>query len=590
MSMREAKKVDVLLVGLGWTNSVVGMEIADSGLDILALERGPDRDTVPDFKAPQMLDELKYALRHELAQWPSIMTLTHRYKPGQKALPYRTIGSFIPANGVGGAGVHWNGNAWRAQPEEMKLRSYAEGKFGKAVFSEDITTQDYPMTYAELEPYFDYYERIMGIAGKAGNLNGKIVEGGNPFEGPRSKEYPTKAMQTLYNSETFGHAAKELGYHPFTMPSANMTESYTNPYGMQLGPCNYCGFCERFGCYNYSKASPQTCVLGALKQKPNFHYKANSEVLKIVLADDGKTVTGATVFDEQTQETYFQPADLVVLGTFALNNVHMMLYSGIGKPYDPQTGEGVVGKNYAYQIVGGAQLFFKDKNFNRFVGAGSASIAIDDFGTNNMDFGKLGFVGGAYIQSWNTNGQPIRNLPLPPGTPKWGKGWKEATGEWYNHSMSIAYHGSNQSYRDVYCDLDPVYKDRHGRPLMRLTYEFKPNDMKMAMHYQDAIDGIVKVLNPDHVGRGYKNMNTVYDLRAYQSTHNTGGTIIGDKPTNSVVNKYGQVWGVHNLFICGASLFPQNIQYNPTGMAVALALHTAAAIRDQYLKAPRELV
>jgi len=89
--------------------------------------------------------------------------------------------------------------------------------------------------------------------------------------------------------------------------------AYTNEYGMQLGPCNYCGFCERYGCINYSKSSPQTCILDALRRMPNFSYKVNSEVLKIELAEDGKTATGVTYFDAAAQEEVFQPADLVIV-------------------------------------------------------------------------------------------------------------------------------------------------------------------------------------------------------------------------------------------------------------------------------------
>ena len=162
---------------------------------------------------------------------------------------------------------------------------------------------------------------------------------------------------------------------PSPRPAANASRAYTNEYGMQLGPCNYCGFCERFGCLNYSKASPQTCILDALKQKPNFSYKTHAEVLKIEKAADGKTATGVTYFDEKTGDEVFQPADLVLVCTYSLNNVHLLLLSGIGQPYDPATGEGVVGRNYSYQMTGGTALFFKDKNFNPFIGTGSVGMS-----------------------------------------------------------------------------------------------------------------------------------------------------------------------------------------------------------------------
>jgi gluconate 2-dehydrogenase alpha chain len=76
----------------------------------------------------------------------------------------------------------------------------------------------------------------------------------------------------------------------------------------------------------------------------------------------------------------------------------------------------------------------------------------------------------------------------------------------------------------------------------------------------------------------------------YQTTHNTGGAIMGESPRDSVVNKYLQVWDIPNVFSMGSGAFPQNAGYNPTGTVAALAYHSAAAIKSQYLKSPGPLV
>lgn len=149
---------------------------------MLALERGEDRDTVPDFAYPKIVDELTYGVRYKLMQHPAKSTLTVRHGVGDMAVPYRSLGSFLPGDGVGGAGVHWNGHTWRPQPEELRLRSYVEENFGADIIPDDMTIQDYGVSYDELEPFFDYFEKVAGISGKAGNLNGDIQEGGNPFE------------------------------------------------------------------------------------------------------------------------------------------------------------------------------------------------------------------------------------------------------------------------------------------------------------------------------------------------------------------------------------------------------------------------
>lgn len=587
---RTEKPVDVVLVGFGWTSSLMGMELTEEGLEVLALERGKDRDTVPDFAYPKMADELTYGVRYKLMQRPAESTVTVRHNSSQTAVPYRSLASFLPGDGVGGAGSHWNGHSWRPQAEELRLRSYVEENFGKDIIPDDMTIQDFGVSYEDLEPHFDFFEKVMGVSGQAGNLGGKIIDGGNPFEAPRKNPYPMPPLQRTLNDDMFSDAAKKAGLHPFPLPAANASEAYTNPYGMQLGPCNFCGFCERFGCINYSKASPHVCVNGALKQRKNFQYRTECDVLKVELAEDGKTATGVTYFDKKTGEKVFQPAKLVILGAYAFHNARLMLLSGIGKPYDPVTNTGVVGKNYAYQMTGGTTMFFRDHNFNPFIGAGANATSVMDFGVEQIDFAREGFIGGSILNAGMTNGQPIRNMPLPAGSPSWGAGWKQAVRENYGHAMSIGSHGSNMAYRDCYLSLDPNYKDEYGQPLLRMTFDWKENDIRMTQFMKGKIEAIAQSMQPDEYRSGYKTKDSHWDLRHYQTTHNVGGAIMGTDPTTSALNPYLQSWDVHNLFVMGANAFPQNIQFNPTVLVGGLTFWAAKAIREQYLKNPGPLV
>lgn len=129
------KKKDVVIVGLGWVGSILSMELCEEELEVLALERGDDRETVPDFRYPNIADELKYGVRYALMQKPRNSTLTIRRTLKETALPYRTLGSFLPGYGVGGAGVHWNGNTFRPMAEELRLRSYVVENFGESIIS-----------------------------------------------------------------------------------------------------------------------------------------------------------------------------------------------------------------------------------------------------------------------------------------------------------------------------------------------------------------------------------------------------------------------------------------------------------------------
>jgi gluconate 2-dehydrogenase alpha chain len=582
-------KVDAVLVGFGWTGAIMGMELTAAGLQVLALERGPARDTVPDFAYPRITDELSYGIRGKLFQNLAKETITVRHAPADIAVPYRQLGSFLPGDGVGGAGVHWNGQNWRALPDDLRIKSRTIERYGKKQIPSDMPLEDWGVSYDELEPHFDTFEKICGMSGKAGNLKGVVQTSGNPFEGPRANEFPLPPMAALNSALLFDKAARELGLHPFAQASANASRAYTNPHGAQLGPCNFCGFCERYGCYNYAKASPQTTLLPTLMQRPNFELRVKSHVTRVNMAADGKQATGVTYIDAQGNEIE-QPADLVVLCAYQFHNVRLLLLSKIGKPYDPATGTGVVGRNYAYQMLGGVSLFYNaDQPMNPFVGAGASGSVVDDFDGDNFDHGPLGFVGGASISCINTGGRPIQQMSLPTGVPAWGAGWKRGIKENYLYTANIGVQGSVMPHRDNYLDLDPTYKDVYGQPLLRMTFDWKANEMAMTQFAVSKAVEIAKAMGPREIKVNLKKPGDHYDLRAYQSTHNTGGAPMGTDRATSAVNRYLQVWDVPNVFVMGASAFPHNFGYNPTGTVAALTYWAAKAIREQYLKKPGAL-
>lgn len=583
---RRLPRKDVVIVGLGWTGSILAYELARTGLEVVAMERGPWRDTATDFNIGTAPDELRYGVRHDVFLRPTQETLTMRNDPSQTALPIRKWGSFLPGNGVGGAGVHWNGQTWRFLPDDFRIRSHMIERYGEKILPEGNHIQDWPVSYDELEPYYDKFEKVLGISGKAGNLKGEIQAGGNPFEGRRESEYPTPPMVQGYAQNLFTKAASGMGLHPCPVPSANISVAYTNPYGCTMAPCTYCGFCERFGCANYSKSSPQTCVLPALIRKPNFEARTECVVTKVNLSGDGKIATGVTYVDAQGEE-WEQPADLVLICAFSLFNVRLLLLSSIGKPYHAAKDEGVVGRNYAYQTGSGASGFFDDVMFNPFAAAGSLGAALDDYNGDNFDHAPRDFVGGASITCAYTNGRPILYHPTPKGTPTWGKAWKKAVHETYQKVTNVAAQGSVMSYRKNYLDTDPTYKDPLGRPLLRITFDYQDNERKMANWMAERCNEIVKAMgaNTTQVNR----LNGPWSVVPYQTTHNTGGAVMGNDPTTSVLNRYLQSWDVHNVFVMGASAFPQNAGYNPTGTVGALTYWALDAIFD-YLKSPRALV
>ncbi|WP_342341682.1 hypothetical protein [Microvirga massiliensis] len=236
-------EVDVVLVGFGWTAAILGQELTDAGLQVVAIERGGWRDTPTDFAVTFIQDELRYYYRHELFEVAARETLTFRSTASETALPMRHLGSFLPATESAGPVSIGTARPDGFLPSDFIARSHNEQRYGP--LPDDMTIQDWGVTYDELEPYYDRFEYLCGISGKAGNLNGTRQSGGNPFEGPRRREYPNPPMDMTYAPVLFAKAAQSLGYRPFPCPSANMSRAYTNPLGVQLGPCTYCAASAR---------------------------------------------------------------------------------------------------------------------------------------------------------------------------------------------------------------------------------------------------------------------------------------------------------------------------------------------------------
>ncbi|ABV95623.1 gluconate 2-dehydrogenase (plasmid) [Dinoroseobacter shibae DFL 12 = DSM 16493] len=592
MAERRLPKTDVVIVGGGWTGLTAAYELAHAGQRCVVLERGHHRHDATSFGSPEEHDELKYALRYGHMQDVKKETLTFRNSRDQRALPMRRLGSFLPGTGLGGAGIHWNGQIWRPLPSDLEMRSHYEDRYGSQFIPDELSIQDWGVTYDELEPHLDFFEKICGAAGAAGNLRGERQVGGNPFEGPRSDGYPNPAMKQPISNTKFGRAAERMGLNPFPMPSANVTQAYENPYGAQLHPCTYCGFCERFGCGYFAKADPIICVYDRIKDHENFEIRFDAQVLRVTKSQDGQTATGVIYLDEDGVEV-FQPADTVCLNAYSLWNVHLMLVSGLGTPYDPETRQGTVGRNYSYQTIAAVDAFFDETvQTDPFMGAGALGIVVDDFNGDNFDHSDLGFVGGGYIACKQYHGRPISYQPVPEGTPPWGAEWKAAVRENYTRHADLVIHGSSVSTPENYLDLDPTWTDAYGRPLLRMTFNFPDTDRRMsdyvmnrAVEIAQEMDNVTSVSSVNLAAEG-KN----YSIVPYQTTHNVGGAVIGTDPETSVVNRYGQMWDHHNVFVFGACLFPQNLGYNPTGPLMGLAYWTLEHMKRDYLPNPRPLM
>ena len=158
----------------------------------------------------------------------------------------------------------------------------------------------------------------------------------------------------------------------------------------------------------------------------------------------------------------------------------------------------------------------------------------------------------------------------------------------YNHTAVFNLSGTSTASRWNYLDLDPTYRDAWGLPLLRMTFDFPENDLRMSRYVTNKASEIARRMGATAVVDQPR--TGPFTTTAYQSTHNTGGAIMGSDPATSVVNRYCQTWDVPNVFVVGACNYPQNSSYNPTGTLGALIYWTADALKSRYLKRPGPLV
>lgn len=556
---KQLKKVNMVTIGVGFTGGIALLECAKAGMSVVGLERGDHRG-LADFQ--EIHDEWRYAINYGLMQDLSKETITFRNTESMRPLPMRRLGSFLLGEGLGGCGVHWNGMTYRFSPYDFQIKTMTDERYGKNKLGPDYLLQDYPLTYDEMEPYYTTFEEAIGVSGEPSHFGGK-----------RSKPYPMPPLVKTPYLAMFEKAAKEVGCHPYMIPAAIASEPYKTPEGVEHNPCMYCGFCERFACEYNAKAEPTDTFIPPAVKTGNCEIRCNSNVLEIL--KQGNRATGVRYVNTLTMEEFIQPADVVVLSSFVMNNSKLLMVSKIGDQYDPKTGRGTLGRSFCYQITPGSTLFF-DTPMNIFAGAGSLGMCYDDFNADYFDHADLDFINGGVIHFEQTGKRPIQTNPVPPGTPAWGGKYKKASVYHFNRTLSIGTEGASIAYRYNYLSLDDTYKDAYGLPLLRMTYNFTDQDRALFAFISKKIEEVGKAMNPKIMTS--KPNTKDYNIVPYQTTHITGGTVTGKSPENSVVNSYMQHWDMENLFVVGASNFPHQGGANPTGTVGALGYRCAEGI------------
>lgn len=558
------EKVDVVIVGTGFSGGIPGAELSKAGFKVVALERGKDQD-VTDFIGAK--DELRYANRYYMQQDNSLGTITARSSMDEVAFPLRTQEENFEGTDVGGNSSHWSGVTHRATAFDFEARSITVEKYGEDKIPKEMFLQDWGITYDELESYYDKFEKMAGTSGEE-----------DPVGVPRSSPYPTPPMKETPSIKLFKEAAKNLGYHPFQIPSGNITETYENPDGQTINACQYCAFCMMYGCDFGAKSDPIVTVIPTALETGNYDLRTNSYARR-VLHENGKA-TGVLYVDMRTGLEYEQPADVVVLGGYPLSNTKLMLLSKIGEPYDPETKTGVIGRNAggfsspSITVTG----FFEDKKFNLAMGSGALGGTFSDLDSDNLDTTDLDFIGGGMVEHRLRGEGPVVYNRVPKGTPSWGPEFKEKSLHYANRSLHAVFKGAAYGWSFNYMDLDPTYKDIFNDPLLRVTNRITEQDINFAEFGKGKMIELMEEMGADII-----DTSDIPEEWSHTQGYGEagGGVIMGDDPEISAVNNYSQVWDMENLFVIGASALPQKIQQQ-TATVGAFAYRAAEGI-EKYL-------
>src|SRR5690242_3025570 len=360
------EKTDVVIVGAGAAGGVLAAELGKAGMKVIGLERGP-RLTTQDFDPH---DELRYFQRQDLRPNAKRQPITWRPNANAQAHPMPVLNY---GNQAGGGTVHYGAVSWRLHEDDFRARPHTIERYGASAIPADSSIADWPLSYADLEPFYDRTEYEIGVSGKAGNLQGEKIAGGNVFEAPRRRDYPLPPLRLDQGATLFDAATKNLGYHPFSTPRAILSDAYNGRPG-----CTYCGFCQAFGCHVGAKSSILVTKLPEADATGNFKLVTGAMCYRVNSDNTGRA-TGVAYYGPDGSDNTIE-ADLVILAPFIYDNVRLLLLSKTEKfPNGLANSSGHLGKHLMAHI--GPRVFaaFDDRFVNIFMGPSAHKHSLDDF-------------------------------------------------------------------------------------------------------------------------------------------------------------------------------------------------------------------
>lgn len=492
----------VVVIGSGAGGGTLSNELAQKGIDVVCLEAG-SRLTLADI-------ENDPPLMNERMGWNDT-------RQGTAVFLCKT---------VGGTTMRWSGITPRIQPHEFKPRS----TYG---LLDDTTLIDWPLTFEEIEPYYDQAEFKMGVTGTHGI--------------PPSME--------TGNYKVLRAGGKRVGYKEITT-----TRTAINPVARDgRSGCLQIGFCHS-GCKVGAKWSTLYTEVPKAEATNHFELRTGVMVVKINHDDSGK-VTGV-VYTNQSGTAYEQKARAVAVAGNVVETTRLLLNSASSKhPDGLGNSSGHVGRNYMRHVTTGVYAVMPGEvNFHR--GTRQSGLIMDE----QYHQPERGFAGGYFIETSSTNPANIAG-----SIAGWGEQVAQAM-ENYNHMAATFITGEDPPQASNRITLHPTEKDENGLRVPVINYTMHSNSLLMQRHANRTSTEIFESLGGEVIskieGIGY-------------GCHNMGVARMSENPADGVTNRWGQVHDIANLFVSDGSIFSSSAAANPTLTIVALAIRQADHIAER---------
>jgi len=526
---------DVVVIGAGAGGGVVAKELSTAGLSVVLLERGE----WPSFQQGGH-DELTAQFYGVLKSSFGPDDERHRRVVMDGSGQFRVV---VPSDGnygviaacVGSGTVTYGAMAWRFMPQDFRMRS----TYGAL---EGSTLEDWPISYEDLEPYYEKAEWEIGVSGD---------DSANPFAPPRKRPHPMPPHPYYAPARHLEPAARRLGYHPFPIPMLRNTV----PYGGRPA-CIHCRYCSGYACEVNAKCGTHNTVIPTAIATGNCELRTGAVAAEILVDDRGRA-WGVRYFDHEMREQV-QTADIIVVACAAIESARLLLNSksrlfpqGLGNRWD------WVGRNLQDHAYTGANGLFQEELFDD-VGPG-AQIAICDF-----NHGNAGLHGGGYLCNQFIVLPYAFTRRRPPGAPRWGLAHKQFQREYYRRFIGT--HGPVQEM-PVFgnrVEVDPAVTDYWGIPVARISGDRHPHDIEICRYVSSKAEAWLKEAGATEV------WPSIPGRRVVPSAHQAGTCRMGDDPKTSVTNRFGQLHEVDNLFVADGSLHVTNGGFNPVLTIMAL--------------------